>query len=311
MEKVSIIIPVYKVENYLSETVNSVLAQTYSNIEIILVDDGSPDASPQLCDDYAQQDKRIKVIHKENGGLSSARNAGMDVATGEYIMFLDSDDLYDNNMVETLLQLKKETNTDVAAAEFQRFEDGTQNYEIIQKFHRNSTYYSYEGIDYYKRLINRTTDCSVCNKLFDIRALKGKKFCEGRNNEDYLFLFNMKDNVRIVTYTNKCFYKYRIRNNSITTSTLNPHTFDVLDNVIEIEDEIIREKLDLIKEIREYKNRVCLSLLTFIYKNSLKTECRERYDYCRKQVRKDLSYILSNSRYTLLEKAKFLFVASV
>ena len=311
MEKVSIIIPVYKVEKYLPETVNSVFAQTYWNLEIILIDDGSPDSCPQLCDDYAQQDNRIRVIHKKNGGLSSARNAGLDVATGDYVMFLDSDDLYDNNLVETLVSLKKETKADVTAAEFQRFEDGTHNYDIIQKFHVNSTNYSYEGLDYYKRLITRDTDCSVCNKLFDGNLLKGKRFREGRNNEDYLFLFNLRDKVRIVAYTNKCFYKYRIRNNSITNSTLNSHTFDVLDNVIEIEEEINRENLDLSKEIREYKNSVCLGLLTFIYKNSLKAECRERYNYCRKQVRRDIVFILLNPRYTLQEKAKFLFVASM
>ena len=92
MELISIIIPIYKVEQYLAECMESVLGQSYTNLEIILVDDGSPDACPALCDGYAQKDKRVKVIHKENGGLSDARNAGLEIATGEYIAFVDSDD---------------------------------------------------------------------------------------------------------------------------------------------------------------------------------------------------------------------------
>lgn len=89
---ISVIVPVYKVEKYLDECVESIVNQTYRNLEIILVDDGSPDNCPQMCDDWAKRDARIRVIHKENGGLSSARNAGLDVCTGEYISFIDSDD---------------------------------------------------------------------------------------------------------------------------------------------------------------------------------------------------------------------------
>ena len=94
--KFSIIIPIYKVEQYLRQCIDSVLAQTYTNFEIILVDDGSPDGCPAICDEYANKDSRIKVIHKPNGGLSDARNAGLEVAKGEYVMFLDSDDWWDD-----------------------------------------------------------------------------------------------------------------------------------------------------------------------------------------------------------------------
>ena len=94
-KKISIIIPVYKVEKYLDKCVESVVNQTYKNLEIILVDDGSPDNCPKMCDEWAEKDKRIKVIHKENGGLSDARNFGIEKATGDYLMFLDSDDYLD------------------------------------------------------------------------------------------------------------------------------------------------------------------------------------------------------------------------
>ena len=99
---ISVIVPIYKVEKYLSKCIESIIAQEYSNIEIILVDDGSPDNCGKICNDYAIKDNRIKVIHKENGGLSSARNAGIDIAQGEYIGFVDSDDTIEPYMYEKL-----------------------------------------------------------------------------------------------------------------------------------------------------------------------------------------------------------------
>ena len=110
--KVSFIVPVYRVEKYLEQCVNSVLNQTYQNIELILVDDGSPDNCPKMCDEYAFEDNRVKVVHKPNGGLSDARNAGLSVATGEYIIFMDSDDFWtSNNHLEQLMNIVK-TNSD-------------------------------------------------------------------------------------------------------------------------------------------------------------------------------------------------------
>ena len=100
---ISVIVPIYNVEKYLARCVDSIVNQTYKNLEIILVDDGSPDRCPQMCDDYADKDSRNKVIHKKNGGLSDARNAGMAVATGEYISFIDSDDWIETSMFELLL----------------------------------------------------------------------------------------------------------------------------------------------------------------------------------------------------------------
>lgn len=105
--KISIIVPVYKVEQYLERCVKSLINQTYKNIEIILVDDGSPDQCPKMCDDYASEDSRIKVIHKKNGGLSDARNAGLDAATGEFIAFVDSDDWVEIDFIETLCKMQK------------------------------------------------------------------------------------------------------------------------------------------------------------------------------------------------------------
>ena len=111
---ISVIIPVYNVEKYLPECIESVLKQTHTNLEIILVDDGSPDNSPQICDEYAQKDSRIKVIHKENGGVSSARNEGLKIAKGEWISFIDADDWVEKNFCEILLNKAVKTQSDIA-----------------------------------------------------------------------------------------------------------------------------------------------------------------------------------------------------
>ena len=106
---ISVVVPIYNVENYIKKCVDSILSQTYKNLEIILVDDGSPDNCPQICDEYAQKDNRIKVIHKENGGLSDARNAGIDISKGKFITFIDSDDYIEKDYVEVLYNSIKES----------------------------------------------------------------------------------------------------------------------------------------------------------------------------------------------------------
>ena len=117
-ELVSIVVPVYRVEEYLDECINSIINQTYNYIEIILVDDGSPDKCPEICDNYAKNDKRIKVIHKENGGLSDARNFGIPHATGEYIAFLDSDDYVEPNTYKTMYEKAVQENSDYVECDF-------------------------------------------------------------------------------------------------------------------------------------------------------------------------------------------------
>ena len=112
--EISVIVPIYKLEQYLEECVDSLIEQTYKNIEIILVDDGSPDNCGAICDRYAEQDDRIQVIHKKNGGLSDARNAGLDIASGEYVLFIDSDDNVSVDMVEELYGAIKKQNADIS-----------------------------------------------------------------------------------------------------------------------------------------------------------------------------------------------------
>ncbi|MGN1326481.1 MAG: glycosyltransferase family 2 protein, partial [Clostridia bacterium] len=112
MPKITVIMPVYNVEKYLEEAIDSVIYQTYQNLEIILIDDGSTDNSGNICDEYAKKDSHIKVIHQENKGLSGARNTGLDIATGEYIMFIDSDDIFPKDACEKMLKFMEEKDAD-------------------------------------------------------------------------------------------------------------------------------------------------------------------------------------------------------
>ena len=125
---ISIIIPVYKVEKYIYKCIDSVLNQTYKNLEIILVDDGSPDKCPEICEEYAKKDNRIKIIHKKNGGLSDARNAGLKVATGKYIGFVDSDDYIEKDMYQVLYNNIIKTNSDISIVNLKEVKEN----EIIE-----------------------------------------------------------------------------------------------------------------------------------------------------------------------------------
>ncbi|MBQ4243839.1 MAG: glycosyltransferase, partial [Clostridia bacterium] len=130
MDLISVIVPVYKTEKYLDRCVNSIVNQTYKNLEIILVDDGSPDRCPELCDRWAEKDNRIKVIHQENGGMSAARNAGLRIAKGDYIGFVDSDDWIDNDMYEYLYILLINNQADYSTINYdikKRETDRTEN----------------------------------------------------------------------------------------------------------------------------------------------------------------------------------------
>ena len=124
MPTISVIVPVYKVEPYIRKCVDSILGQTFSDIQVILVDDGSPDQCGKICDEYAKQDNRVEVIHKENGGLSDARNEGVKYATGKYILFVDSDDYIAEDLVEKTVEVAETQNCDIVLFDYYYVEDG-------------------------------------------------------------------------------------------------------------------------------------------------------------------------------------------
>ncbi len=176
---ISVIVPIYKVELYLTKCVDSILGQTYQNIEVILIDDGSPDACPAICDRYAEQDTRVRVIHKENGGLSSARNAGLDAATGGLVVFTDPDDWMESDMLELLVGNMRAYESDIAECGWFAVKEGVAKPE---KFFGESACYSNQEAMYL--LLDGKCYLSVCNKLFRKNLFETVRFPEGRVWED-------------------------------------------------------------------------------------------------------------------------------
>lgn len=239
---ISVIIPVYKVEDYLDECLLSVCGQTYKNLEIILVDDGSPDRCPQMCDAWAEKDNRIKVIHKGNGGLSDARNAGMDIATGEYFAFVDSDDYIAPTMYEKLLKgFSCAENIAVVSCQISTDKNGT-----IKPFRLEwnvETPTILKSNDFLTSKMLETTSHCVWNKLFKYQIVCNVRFVKGRNNEDTLFMYELskkmeegKTNELIIPHR---LYYYRIlRPGSICASTSRPLMSDMIDNLKYITDDL-------------------------------------------------------------------------
>lgn len=178
---VSVIVPVYKVEQYLNRCVSSIIKQSHTNLEIILVDDGSPDRCPQLCDEWALQDSRIKVVHKENGGLSDARNVGLKKASGNYICFVDSDDYVSTKFVETLYELIHLYNTDMSAVSLKEVFSMEQE-NIVSACAGNIVF---EGEAALKELFSNDTFSNYAwNKMYKRELFDNVEFPVGRKMED-------------------------------------------------------------------------------------------------------------------------------
>ena len=208
---ISIIIPIYNVEDYLDECVQSVIHQTYKNLEIILVDDGSPDRCPQMCDKYAKLDNRIIVIHKKNGGQSDARNAGLKQATGDFLCFVDSDDFIDVTMCEQMLRYQQESDADIIGCMFSWYEDGEiKAFPWLNKGYKEKHKLTLH--DFFMDAVRQKLDWSTCNKFFK-RSILTETFVTGRIYVDFLFLYyttKAHPKAMIVLTTQKL-YNYRKR----------------------------------------------------------------------------------------------------
>lgn len=209
---ISVIVPIYNVEDYLSKCIESVINQTYKNLEIILVDDGSPDNCPKICDEYAQTDSRIKVVHKPNGGLSDARNAGLDIATGEYIGFIDSDDYIDEHMYEEMLSAIENADADLCICGYDRVDDDGK---IKSSAHYNNALLSQEQA--YEMLVQGNVYFIVAwNKLYKRDVFENLRFMKGRIHEDEFIMHHVYGECSKIVTLEKSYYNYLVRESSIT-----------------------------------------------------------------------------------------------
>lgn len=216
--KLSVIVPVYNVEQYLSRCVDSILGQSFSDLEVILVNDGSRDGSGGICDSYARRDPRVRVIHKENGGLSSARNAGIDAAEGEYLAFVDSDDWIEQDCYETMLALTEKYGADLVCAGRYDVDGGTgkkkvglcpKKEECVSPEELVGRIFLWDGCD-----------SSACDKLYHRTLLETFRYPEGKVCEDVPTTYRIVLKARKAVLCDRPFYNYYHRPDSITTDTV-------------------------------------------------------------------------------------------
>ena len=221
---ISVVVPVYKVEGYINRCVDSIINQTYNNLEIILVDDGSPDKCGKICDEYAKKDKRIKVIHKLNGGLSDARNAGIKIANGKYISFVDSDDYVEIDYIEVLYNALNNNNSDMSiGSHIVRYETG----KIIDKS-KNYEYTTCPRDILEKILYDEDVDLSAWSKLYKIELFDNVLFPKGRLYEDAATTYKLIDKCKYITICSKTIYNYMIRKDSITNNSFSIKKMDLI-----------------------------------------------------------------------------------
>lgn len=225
--QISVIVPIYKVEKYLKECVDSILAQTYQNFELILVDDGSPDSCPAMCDEFAKQDSRVVVIHKENGGLSDARNAGLDIARGEYIGFVDSDDYISPIMYETLMNRILSDKSELAICEYVRVSesgDRLSNHELSHITH--SRCYSPKEFIMELFLPYGINYVVTVNKLYRKDIFNELRFPVGKQHEDEFIIHHVITQCNNISYIEDGLYYYRQREESIITRNFDVRRLD-------------------------------------------------------------------------------------
>lgn len=224
---ISVIVPVYNVEPYLRRCVDSILAQTFSDLEILLVDDGSTDGSPAICDEYTGKDSRVKAFHKPNGGLSSARNLGLDAAAGQYIAFVDSDDYIDRTMYEQLLLALRQAGADISIGGFQKVdgqdafigEPGSVAPSKLTGMQALEKLYTPDYVYY----------TIACNKLFKKELFSVYRFPEGKLFEDGYAAFRYYYASSTVVCLPGTYYYYFIRSGSLTQSVIGLKNLDGID----------------------------------------------------------------------------------
>lgn len=224
--KITVIVPIYNVEKYLHRCVDSVLAQTYKNLEVILVDDGSPDGCPAICDEYAQRDSRVRVLHKKNGGISSARNAALDYPlTGDYITFIDGDDWIAPDTYEYCVDLLVKNNAD--ATQFAIAMVSSEDQKVKQPIEKTSVYRGKDILQYYMYSTTSLDGYSVCRCLFAKECIEKERFRVGKINEDIDFKYRALSHCMLFVVSNQYKYYYWQEGISISTGALKKKDFEL------------------------------------------------------------------------------------
>lgn len=278
---VSVIIPIYNVQDYLARCIDSVLAQTYKDLEIILVDDGSHDTSGDICDEYDLKYRHVRVIHKTNGGLSDARNAGLEVAQGEYVTFIDGDDYVHPNFVEALLHTIETTGAQIAACTWQELKDGDTPRKVNLEKAGCKTYTQSEAINtvFFQGELNH----SACSRIFEKQLFDDLRFPEGALYEDLAIIYPLLRKVDKVALLKAPMYYYMHRAGSILT-TMSLRRTQVLDHLEKLEKQVEEEAPQYLQAVRSRRLSACFNMLRLIPARDPKWQATKQrcWDYIKK-----------------------------
>lgn len=267
--KISVIVPVYNVEKYLEKCIESIINQTYKNLEIILVNDGSLDNSLKICNKYENIDSRIKVINKENGGLSDARNKGLEVATGDYISFIDSDDYIDKYFYEVLLKNAIEKNAEISQCNFKRVNENHVEKNIIQ-IKEIELYNNIHMIDNLYNNNKSENAVVVWNKIYKKNIFDDVRFYKGIIHEDEAIIHELFYNANRIVTTSEILYYYLDRPNSIINKSFSIKNLDYI-KALELRIEFLNKKLLnnelFLKTHRQYCHALLKNYIKVIYYN--------------------------------------------
>ena len=306
MEKVSIVVPVYNVEDYLKYCVDSLINQSYKNIEIILVDDGSTDDSGRICDKYAQEDDRIRVLHIENGGLSNARNTGVKVASAEWVIFIDSDDYYDRRTVEYLVQLQKKYAVDLVATsviEVRNHEDKDFSGELNEKSSRKLDRHTALKEMFYGRHVGTHSG----GKLYKKEILLQYPYPEGMLYEDLAIAYEHIAACKEIAVSELNLYKYYRRPGSIVNSSYSDRLLDFYKAMDWNRAYVERDYPDDQEMKKAVNTRYVFNGLHVVHA-LLSSQMYDQVNKIRKEYRSYWKDILVNSQITRKNKLKYLLL---
>lgn len=264
MKKLSVIMPVYKAEEYIYKAVDSILNQTYANLEVILVDDGSPDNCGKICDEYAEKDSRVKVIHKKNGGQADARNFGIEAASGEFIGFVDSDDYIEPYMYQEMINYMQQNSLDIVCGDTKQIKGKKIKFKPRHK--ENLIWNKNEAIC---ENLSGSLDNAVTNKIYKRKVIGDIRFPKGRVYEDVATIYKFIYNADRVGYLAKGYYYYIKRKGStISTSFNSKSRYDCFVGYIERLDFAEKHKLPCVEACKKQALETALATLTAFYANN-------------------------------------------
>ncbi len=298
MDLISVIVPIYNVEDYLKQCINSLLKQTYTNLEILLIDDGSMDSSSEICDEYSVKDKRIKVFHQKNKGLSGARNTGIENMRGRYVTFVDSDDYVSEDYIKELYRILQETEADISCVSGNKF-FGEKIFSNIEE-KNGEKLKTYNRKEAFKQMLYRKDVNSYAwGKLFKNEMFNDVRFPEGLLFEDVRTIYKLYDKAEKIAICTKRLYYYRQRQGSIVNSGFTPAKMQQ----VTASEEIVTFVKDKYPELTAAAISKCFIAAVDVFRRIPQDGYFKEKEYLKKIIKKYRTSVLKDRENKILTKA--------